>query len=220
MFSEIAPFHITYAGPFGRATAGFLRRDNDLIEDRTFSSEFGASDDGPDAAAMILVAERPMPRLSESIAAYCWRRALPFVPLFLQSGLMQLGPITIAGEGACWDCWSKRFRQHDAAPLESAALLQFYDEHPERGPRGFLQPFAALAADRIRPILELCETEPEAAAGSIWQIDMFSRRVTTGRVIGVDGCVNCGLNRPLETRSYADARQALGFLWQGVPGAQ
>jgi bacteriocin biosynthesis cyclodehydratase domain-containing protein len=136
----------------------------------------------------------------------------PFVPLIADSPVLRLGPIIIPGTSGCWECWQLRSRQHATSPKEQSALWKFYDVNPQSGPGGYLEPFAMLGAAQIARAIHSCSS-PQRAAGHIWQIDLFTRDVSTSRMVAVNDCPRCGMKRPVETRTYLEAQRQLAFLW-------
>lgn len=207
-------------GTFGRAVGGYISMLYPFIHEITFHE---AEESGPgilpSTFAYVLASWRPVPALCDKAAKLSKERRLPFIPVILDAGTLQLGPVVVPGNSACWECWKLRSRQHSFSPKERAAVLEFYDTNPEAGPTGFLEPFAMLAAAQIRHAIQLFD-DPQGISGYIWQIDLLSRQVSTGRLLGVDGCPNCGLDRPVRDRSYAEARKELSFLWKEPGGAQ
>jgi hypothetical protein len=123
-----------------------------------------------------------------------------------------LGPVILPGAGICWSCWSKREKQHHPWPERREALLQYYDDHPQRGPLGFLGPFAMLSASRLSAVIDEVDSGT-IAGGYVWQIDMINRKVSTAVAVGIHDCPRCGLHRSPTTRSYSDMREKLKYLW-------
>lgn len=208
--------HITWVGPFGRAVADYVS----LLHPKTCATEsvgcdMSAAEPASVCDAEVVVAWRPMRYVCESIAAFSRQRKLPFIPVILDSGVLSLGPIILPGS-ACWNCWMMRSQQHSPFPTQREVLLRFYDSNPHAGPEGFAEPLAMFAASRIIWAVEQCQTRPAAIGGFVWELDLSSRHVQTGQLVGVDGCTNCGLNRPLESRTYAEVRSALSVLWEEI----
>jgi bacteriocin biosynthesis cyclodehydratase domain-containing protein len=195
-------------GAFGRAVGRHLRDQR---------SKFGgASSDhlnAPGNSAVILAASHPAPALCESLASLAQEKGLAFLPVVIDESILRLGPIIVPGLSGCWRCWIARYRQHDAHPRETAALHDFYNSHPESGPGGYLEPFAWIVASQVAAILD-SRAHLERWAGRLWQLDIFSREVTTGELVGVDGCCCCGLHRPQRSRTYAEMQRSLAYLWR------
>jgi len=213
-FSKAERVDVVTIGAFAGAVAGCLRRFRVALHESSVScptvppiEEVLAG-----SAALVAVASHPARAIFERLAEIAHDKQRPFLPLVIDESVLRLGPVAVPGAGGCWHCWVARRGQHDGHYRETAALHEFYDHHPCRGPQGFLEPFAWMAAVQIVAILGSRE-QLEQWAGKIWQLDLFSREVTTGELIGVDGCARCGLNRPLNTRSYAEMQDTLAYLW-------
>jgi bacteriocin biosynthesis cyclodehydratase domain-containing protein len=142
--------------------------------------------------------------------SYKWR--LPFIPVVIDSARLQIGPVIVPGETACWTCWIHRSRQHSPWPDSHASLLQHYATHASEGPAGYLELFAEMAASRVHSIIESLESSA-SDPGSIWQIDMLTRKILTGRVVGIHDCPRCGNRLAPDTRSYISLQQDLSYLW-------
>lgn len=111
----------------------------------------------------------------------------------------------------------RRFKQHAEWSEAETALLDHYARQPESGPRGFLEPFAVMAAARLsHTIQQLLDQEP--IAGQIWQIHMLTREITKSLVIGMHGCPRCGLNRAAPARTFVRMHEELAHLWDSASG--
>jgi hypothetical protein len=111
-----------------------------------------------------------------------------------------------------------RSNQHDVNRRYRPELTRFYEENPQAGPKGYLEPLAMISAAQIAEIIRQAGCL-DRIAGNIWQMDLFTRGVSTGKLAGTDDCPRCGLNRPLESRTYSDLRKALAFLWPEADAA-
>ncbi len=212
---EPTKLHVIAVGPFGQAVSEYLSVLHPHVHRTVWNwTKPLTRETWPTSSAEVIVAWRPVPQLCELVSVISHDRAVPFIPLILDSGVLRLGPIIIPESSACWKCWIMRSRQHSPNPQERSALLTFYDANPEAGPAGYLEPLAMLAAAQIKRAFQLC-LHPDQVGGDIWEINLFSSQVRTGRLLGVDGCPVCGLNRSLETRTYLEAKRELAFLWEG-----
>jgi bacteriocin biosynthesis cyclodehydratase domain-containing protein len=214
---SIQPVHLLSVGAFGQAVAAYLRSlRTDVVEMVVSNDTVPLPEMWPVARAGIIAAWRPVPHLCELLddLSYTWQR--PFVPLVLDSTVLRLGPIVIPGAGSCWGCWAQRFRQHSERPQEQAALWRHYASHVDSGPRGYLEPYALMAATRIAQTIDELDSS-KAVPGHIWQIDMMTRVITTSKVVGVHDCGRCGLHRSPSARSFAGMQQELGYLWSDAP---
>jgi bacteriocin biosynthesis cyclodehydratase domain-containing protein len=160
----------------------------------------------------ILATWRPVPDLCSALNDYSFERHQPFVPLVMNSQCLSLGPIVMPGVGGCWACWLRRARQHDTWPQEQAALAHFYKANPELGPNGYLEPFALMGAARLAQTIQALDSST-AIPGQIWTIDLITRRIVVGTLVGIHGCPRCGLGRAEDSRSIAEMRSELSYLW-------
>ena len=156
----------------------------------------------------VLIAWRPVPRLCEFLDEASHRCGNVFIPLIVDSPTLRLGPIIVPRTSSCWRCWSLRAMQHSEFPRERAALLEYYASDAQNGPAGYLEPFAMMAAAKLAETIRTCRCSPDTRAGEIWQMDMFTRDVSTGRLMGIDDCTRCGLGRNPELRTFSELQRA------------
>jgi bacteriocin biosynthesis cyclodehydratase domain-containing protein len=211
--TSLAPVHSFVAGNFGKAGGQYLKSfRNDIIETVVTDDTIPLPEVWPASRALVLIGWRPAPNLCSLLEelSYKWER--PFIPLFLDSTVMRLGPVVIPGHGACWNCWIQRSQQHADWPEAEAALLDHYGHSPASGPHGYLEPFAMMAAARLSEVIDQL-TEPEKIGGHIWQLDMLTQHVTLSQIVGIHGCPRCGLHRSPEERTFAPLEKELAYLW-------
>lgn len=203
-------------GDFGRAVARHLKslRD-DVLEESLPDDSVSLVDSWPIARAYVITSSRPAPKLCGLLDRVCHAYRRPFVPLILDSKTLVLGPIVLPGSSSCWTCWSKRCLQHARWPAVHKTLLEYYSSDGNSGPEGYLEPLALLAAARVSQTLGELDSS-DVAPSSVWQMDILTRKITTGTVVGVHGCPRCGLQRPEETRSVAALQEQLTYLWAGT----
>ncbi len=208
----IKNIHVVSVGPFGRAAARQLKTFCPNIVEMEWSENCRIDQESwPESDVQVITSWRMVPSLCRYLDEISHKRTRPLIPLVVEFPTLCLGPIIIPGESGCWHCWEQRVQQHTKFRPERSALVQFYEENLDVGPNGYLEPFALIAAAQIANIIRSNKTLQQVA-GHSWQLDLFTREVSTGFLVGVDGCPRCGLNRPLSTRTYAEMSTALGFL--------
>jgi bacteriocin biosynthesis cyclodehydratase domain-containing protein len=208
------PVSILSVGPFGRCVAYYLRTfHKDLRETVIVGDSLPDPETWSRSRVNVIVSGRPIPHLCELLDRFSFEHRQPFIPVVVDSGFLRVGPIVISGE-SCWSCWARRLRQHSDWPLEHSALTQHYSTHLDDGPRGYLEPFALIAAAQIAKNVRALDRSA-GLPGYVWQIDIIRRNITTSRVVGIHDCVRCGLHREASTRNYLDMRAALNYLWIG-----
>lgn len=215
-----AAVHLLSVGAFGSAVAEHLRTfHSEVSETPVVSGKAAQPESWPDARMHVIAAWRPVVDLCGLLDDICHERKKPFVPVILDSTALRVGPVVVPGHGSCWGCWIRRYRQHAVSPQEESALWQHYATNPDIGPHGYLEPFATMAAARTAQIIWQLNSSA-AIGGSVWQIDMLTREITTSTVVGVHGCPRCGLNRPEQTRSFAELHRTVSYLWENANGKQ
>jgi bacteriocin biosynthesis cyclodehydratase domain-containing protein len=210
---EAAPVHILSAGPFGQSVTQYLKNLwPNTVETVLTGNEPRPSTTWHMADVRILVAGRPMPKLCEWLDGVSHQSGRPCFPVVLDSTALRLGPVVVPGKGGCWRCWILRSAQQADWSEERSALHEYYSSNAATGPRGYLEPFAMIAASQIAQTLRALATSSEAA-GYIWQMDLLTGRISTSTLVGIHNCPQCGLHRPALMRSVAEMRDALAGLW-------
>jgi bacteriocin biosynthesis cyclodehydratase domain-containing protein len=210
---SINPVHVLSVGPFGQAVVRHLDSlGTDLIHTDIACNLLPLPSAWPAARIVALVSWRPVSDLCELLNEFSHDSRIPFVPVVQDLTAIRVGPIIVPGSGPCWHCWTTRCRQHSGWTKERMSLSQHYSSHPQDGPRGYLEGFAAMAANRLTDAISVLDAKA-ATPGSVWQIDILTGEITTSRVIGVHDCRWCGLGKPKETRSAIELREALSYLW-------
>ena len=205
------PVILFCVGPFGRAVAESLRKFRTDIVGAQFESDQAIARQY--SARIYAVASwRPAPELFTAIHETAQLHKRPFLPLLMDGKTMQLGPVTVPKCGPCWNCWERRTRQHDQLRRYRSALSAHYAANPNSGPQGFLTPFAMIGAARLAETIDGLDAMAPLA-GQVWRIDMITRQIATGAVVGIHGCTYCGEHRRPDTRSFAQMRDALAYLW-------
>ena len=210
--------HVLQVGPFGNAIAEYLTTlREDIVGTSVNNDILPLPEVWPASRMTVVVSWRPAPTLCELVdeLSHQWRR--PFIPLVLESTEMRIGPVVVPGSGCCWRCWIRRQRQHASWPEARLALQEHYASHPQSGPKGYLAPFARMGAARLSVMIDEIDAEMDLA-GTIWQINMLTRRITTSMAVGVHGCPQCGMQRPEATRSVSALQNELAYLWMQMSG--
>lgn len=214
---DLAPVNIMPVGSFGKAVSCYLQS---LIPHATeILISFGQlplAETCLRARINIVAAWRPAPELCDFVDQLSHQHNRPFFAVILDGTALRLGPVVVPGRGSCWSCWIQRSQQHAAWPKEQAAVWRHYSAHPDSGPRGYLEPFAMLAAAKSKQTIDALASS-SAVPGSIWEIDTITRQITTGAVAGVHGCPRCGLHRKAAERSFAEMQRRLTYLWAPCP---
>lgn len=206
------PILFLSVGPFGQGVLRCLKMlRSDILETKVDSSL--NPETWPAGRIYVVVAWRPVSHLCELVDELSHANKRPFIPFIAEGRHLRLGPVVVPGEGSCWSCWVRRSRQHDLSARQRLAIWKHYTANPRSGPRGFLEPFAVIAAAKIASTVDGLESGHDVA-GHIWQIDVLTRRIVTGTTVSTHGCGRCGLNRSSSERSYAEMRRALTHLWQ------
>jgi bacteriocin biosynthesis cyclodehydratase domain-containing protein len=202
-------------GKFGEAVQQhLLRYRHDLL--CTTASGDGSSlrlDGLPPAKVLALASWRPDPRLCVSLDRIAHETGTPFVPLTIELNKIRIGPVVVPGHGCCWTCWERRVQQNFPWQVARHALHEFYETHPERGPEGYLETIAAMAAARMAHVIAEVENH-RANPGLVWQFDFITRQMDTYTAVGIHDCPRCGLHRPPQTRSVDLISRELEWLWK------
>jgi bacteriocin biosynthesis cyclodehydratase domain-containing protein len=214
------PVHVLSVGPFGRSVLRHLRSlRNDLTETDVVDNLVPLPSTWPVARMVALASWRQVPDLCELLNQVSFETRRPFIPVMQDSTAIRLGPVVVPGSGACWNCWMTRWRQHSGWTKERMSLLRHYSAHPEEGPRGYLESFAAMAAIRVSEVITALD-QGCVVPGHIWQIEVLTGEITTGTAIGVHDCPWCGLGKPKQARSVSGLQEELAYLWPPESASQ
>jgi bacteriocin biosynthesis cyclodehydratase domain-containing protein len=206
------PIHIGSFGAFGESVAAHLRTlRSDVCETKVTDDTLTTI--LPAASLHILAASRRTRKLLALFESTCYESHTPFIPLMVDFRTMMVGPIVVPENGPCLECFERRTRQHSNHFRDCNKLDEFYSEHPGAGPRGYIEAFAMIGAAQISSIVDSLEDSFDSA-GQLWKFDLLTLEITVSRVIGIDGCLRCGLHRHRETRTVTEMKQALNWLWR------
>ena len=212
--TDVAPVHALSVGSFGHATVEYLRAFcTDLIETTVMDDTIPLPAVWPESSAYVVASWRPVRHFCQLLDELSWTRKRPFVPAMVDSTILRVGPVIFPGQGSCWQCWAHRYTQHDVWRQERHALLEHYASNPCAGPKGYLEPFSMIAASRLAALLDGIR-HPNPPAGYIWQIDLITRQISSGVVVGVHDCPRCGLHMPAENRGSSRLTRELSYLWK------
>ena len=135
------------------------------------------------------------------------------IPIVLEANSLQVGPLLVPGGDCCWRCWDRRTRQHSMAVAPARIGFEIEsNSQPDENPL-FLEPAALLAASWASELASLLSLG-KVGGGYSRRINLLTRQITESTVLGVHGCPYCGLHRPEATRSHAEIRSALAYLWE------
>lgn len=204
------------SGGFGEAVASVLRENfPEMIEvySDTQNPIVASIETYPQAQWHILTSWRPAARYCHAIEEISYRQKSIFIPVVMNGALLQIGPVVVPGTGACYSCYEKRFFQHTQLQSQFRDIYNYYDTHPESGPRGYLHAVADLAAMHVMQIMQRLEREPERVAGHLWQWNSMTFEGLESMVTGIHACPRCGLQRNEATRSYEELQQVLASLF-------
>jgi bacteriocin biosynthesis cyclodehydratase domain-containing protein len=196
--------HIHTVGSFGEKTGALLRELwQDSLGTVCLENHEPSAADWPKADVFVLAAWRPVPHLCRLFEEISYASRTPFIPITMEPPHLQVGPVVAPGFGACYTCFEKRVLQHSVRRDAETALRHFYESHRNSGPKGFLVPFAEIAAARLIQILSMLQTDPVSVGGAVWRFDTMTRRVVRGETVGIHGCIRCGLGTDEERRSFS-----------------
>jgi hypothetical protein len=218
MSTNIKRLRLLSDGPFGTAVAEYLqfllKPAQQLPLARGHSPLSGLAIDKGDV--IILALSQPMPRICEELDDMVFAQEAAFVSVILRANDLTVGPLCFSGATSCWHCWQNRSLQHSEWPVEDKLAAEYYSSQPvPHGPRGFLQPFALIAAAKIAQMFSTSSRE-YGDGDQVWRFHLRNRSTVSGISLGVHGCVRCGLHRDESTRTMAVLRQDLSYLWTGV----
>ena len=200
------PWHVLSAGPFGAAVADRLAAQRPVVRTRLEEPGAEATAHWPVAPLRVLCAWRAVPRVERLLdeAAFAWR--VPWLPVVLEHPELRVGPFVVPGTGPCHACFRRRAAQHSSSADVTAELHERLDADPTLGAAGFMPFHVTIAAALAQRAISARE------AGRVRRVNVVTLQPTSGRVVGVHGCRQCGSGVPEATRSHAALERELGAL--------
>ena len=162
--------------------------------------------------AAVLFTEQLPPRVCEQLNDLAHQNQQVFLPVSLGASTLTIGPVVLPGMGACWQCWEQRSKQHARHIGQAEQSADSGLEAISLSSQRLLYPCALIAACEV---LWMCQDVQRlrAVAGSVWRMDLGTHDVSTSTTVGVHDCKYCGLERPAETRGFAQMSEALQSHW-------
>lgn len=205
---------------FGQAVSEALQELAPWTVQMTFSIEqFLKIPDLPGAQAYMLVVGHPASRLCHILNDLSYAHRVPFLPAIISSPYLEIGPLVIPGSGACYACYECRFLQHTPLPQVHKRRYQYYDTHALSDPVGYLPPLALLTATRLAQLLVQGLEQPGHAGGYYWRWNIMQAEAHQSHVVGVHGCMYCGLKCDEKGRSFQEMQGHLRRVlpWNSAP---
>ncbi|WP_377887555.1 hypothetical protein [Alkalihalobacillus sp. R86527] len=147
----------------------------------------------------LVILDAPNPSFCEKINDLCHDLEKAFIPIIVEQPHINIGPVYLGQETACYSCYIDRVRQHSNKNEILDNLWRFYEANPTSAPKGFHPADPDLISNWVLGHLESSFRE---IGGRIFRINLITRDSQSSSVIGVHGCKRCGLNRDEATRSY------------------
>lgn len=112
------------------------------------------------------------------------------VPVYLDDGVICVGPVFLPGQPPCPRCYEERLVQHDPAPSYAQARAELFDRStsPSNHPLAAVLAFVIGAAATSLP--RAIEAR-DVHAGDIFRYPTVGAGSRRGRVVAVDGCPRC-----------------------------
>ena len=211
--------HVWSVGAFGRAVARFFMaiRSGISITDLP-DGQLPNPERWPASRIRIIAAWRPDHSTFQRLNDAAYKSGESFIPIVMDGHTLRVGPTVIPAsssqekQGACYSCWADRLRQHASPSEHQMAAWHYYSEHAEAGPRGFIASAALIAAARASEIVDSIDSGV-GVGGHLWELSLITRQITNTSMHGVHGCPRCGGHRPEESRSFAEMKEALSWIW-------
>ena len=171
----------------------------------------------PEAAGYLVVAARENTDLllARDRLAFSLRR--PWAPLILTASGVRLGPVVVPGESACYQCFLRRWSQHDPQGEHTAAMLRDDRAIPAHSVAGHLPSDVLIGSGLARA---LAEAVADGFSGRLRPGDVVRFSVANGvvrrdRVIAVHACGRCGPRRDRAADTWQGLALTLGASHAG-----
>lgn len=178
---------ILYAGNFGQSIATQLSASNgaqtmSLLNEKEEIAKFLS-----DATSVAVASWRSYPEVYDFIDQFCWDNKISWTLAELEGFHLNLGPLVVPTQSACFSCYAKRKACHHEAPDRKQAIEAAYDHQPDLGVSGFIQPLVSIACAHIEDDLR-----PNSTNGGMFKtVDVLTSSVLESEVIGIHECPRC-----------------------------
>lgn len=149
------------------------------------ASQFGETD------VVVLLSMRPRDEISLQLNSRCAESHCTFLPVFIELGLLRVGPLVQVPRTPCWECWRERERANHPLAQSRDSLLRHYGTDIAKSPRGYMPYIVDLAACKVANIL-LSKSSHDAQLGKVWTINVWSRQISIEPFVERHACPHCG----------------------------
>lgn len=196
--------HVTARDGWGAAVADELAA----------APEFSVAQEAalPEAAGYLVVAAHENTDLLSARDRLAFGLRRPWAPLILTASGVRLGPVVVPGRSACYQCFLRRWLQHDPQGEHTAAMLRDDRAIPAHSVAGHLPSDVLIGSGLARALAEAIADGfgGRVQPGDVVRFSVAGGTVRRDRVIAVPGCRRCGPRRDRAADTWQGLALALG----------
>lgn len=198
MLNTPTPLHFITLDPFGEDVMRELRS---LIQWRNLPVDVTSISRGDSLLSesfmgqiVVLASAIPSQILSRTLNADAYKHKFQFVPITIESSILQIGPRVIPSLTPCWVCWNERVTSQHGSPDERLSLLKYCDQERHAFQMAFMPSTSVFAAFALSEMLSK-DVASRDLYGTVWMMNIFTREVSLVEYIGRHGCPQCHVYR-------------------------
>ncbi|MDP5210779.1 TOMM precursor leader peptide-binding protein [Microbulbifer sp. 2205BS26-8] len=138
---------------------------------------------------------RPYVQSCTLIDDLCFRFGVRWSLAEIHAQRLTCGPLVNPGNGACYQCYRKRWLTHHKSPEREQVLNEAYERDSALGPTGSIGPLVEVAAQALADDAVAADGE----AGRLRLVDVLSGAVLKSGVMGIHECPRCRPAKPART---------------------
>jgi len=201
--------HILAEDEFGKSVLRHLKSapllaERVTIREMDWNNELGSEFTSDDL--YVLISGSPMRSRCLELDDRCHKIGSQFMPVTIESPILQVGPLVTPGLSPCWECWDERVTSQHAFPEERLIISHLSDQKTHATILGFMPYTVEFAAHQVSSKL-LKLDQRIVTNDDIWRMNIFNRDTSIARYVGRHGCHKCGSRAPAADRTIGSLDQ-------------
>ncbi|HEY0759585.1 MAG TPA: hypothetical protein VGD59_10055 [Acidisarcina sp.] len=209
----LSRFAIIAVGGFGEAVAkDFLARNSGAVQIAATDLALGSLP--LNVQALALAAGNPSIAVADTLDNIARTLRVSLLALTADAHGVVIAHYNWEEPGACPVCHAYRTLANSHAPEGEALLRQYFAEHPDDCPAGFLQPFVLMGSEWLTQ--GCIQSAYGVNRGMTRRCSFEAAEINEEAILPVNHCPRCSAPEPHPDRM----RQELAYLWQSSPDVE